>query len=392
MLYSERWGNRVNWFYKAMRRRILISIAVLFYYSGLVALARWWTRRTQACLIILNYHRASGGNLRKHLLYLRKHYNIVPVEDALESLYAPSGQKSQNQRSSLVVTFDDGYYDNYSEALPLAKELQIPLTMYLVPAYIESGRHFWWEEGQHLSQQMPEREVAINGRKYDLTQASGRDELAHVIDYFMRHARSVTEREQFLETVAQTFHITLTPAGRDKPSLPVTWEQVLEMDRSGWITFGGHTMHHPILAYLADEAEVRREVNDCRIVLEQKLGHPVYSFAYPIGQRQHIGDVAIQAVRDAGFKWAMTTLYGFNTPQTDPYRLRRIEVDVDQHWLVVAAETAGLWGFLSRLRWLPFVRKYFMFQSLKWAGKDGVSRPFEDKHISELRKGQVDMH
>src|SRR5690348_10863370 len=165
-----------------MRRRILISLAALLYYSGLVALARWWTRRTQACLIILNYHRASGSNMRKHLLYLRKHYHIMPIEAALESMYAHTGQKAQDRRSSLVLTFDDGYYDNYSEALPLAKELQVPLTIYLVPGYIESGKHFWWEEGQHLSHQTHEREVVINGRKYDLAQQKERKELAHVID------------------------------------------------------------------------------------------------------------------------------------------------------------------------------------------------------------------
>lgn len=344
-----------------MRRRILISIAALFYYSGLVALARWWTRRTKACLIILNYHRASGGDLRGHLLYLRRHYHILPVEEALEALYAPTParSKSQDRRTALVLTFDDGYHDSYSEALPLAKELQIPLAIYLVPGYIESGRHFWWEEGQHLSQQAQEREVVLNGRKYALAQTSDRQELAHVIDSSVRYARSVAEREQFLDNVSQSLDVSLTPAKRDEPSLPVTWEQVQEMDKSGWITFGGHTMHHPILAYLADEAEAQREVTDCRVMLEQKLGHSLYTFAYPVGQNQHISDVAVQAVREAGFKWAMTTSYGFNTRQTDPYRLQRIEVDVDQHWLVVAAETAGLWGFFSRLRWLPFVRKYF---------------------------------
>jgi hypothetical protein len=46
-------------------------------------------------------------------------------------------------------------------------------------------------------------------------------------------------------------------------------------------------------------------------------------------------------VRTAGYDWAVTTVYGFNTAQTDPYLLRRIEVDVDQHWLVLAAKASG---------------------------------------------------
>ncbi len=131
------------------------------------------------------------------------------------------------------------------------------------------------------------------------------------------------------------------------------------MEESGWVSFGAHTQHHPILAYLADPAELQQEVEECRAVLERNLGHPVRTFAYPVGQFQHIGENVLQAVKQAGYTWALTTKYGFNTPHSEPYLLRRIEVDVSQHWLVMAAETAGIWGLFSRLRWVPFIRKYF---------------------------------
>lgn len=98
---------------------------------------------------------------------------------------------------------------------------------------------------------------------------------------------------------------------------------------------------------------------DCRTLLEKQLGHEVRTFAYPVGQMQHINREVIDVVQKAGFIWAFTTHYGINTSECDPYLLRRVEVDVDQHWLVVAAEAAGLWGIFSRLRWLPFIRKYF---------------------------------
>jgi hypothetical protein len=104
--------------------------------------------------------------------------------------------------------------------------------------------------------------------------------------------------------------------------------------------------------------EMQREVSECRANLEQRLNHPVRAFAYPMGQFEHITDDVIHAVREAGYAWAFTTVYGINTPQSDPYRLRRIEVDASQHWLVVAAATAGLWGPFSRLRWVPAIRRY----------------------------------
>src|SRR5205823_14798941 len=111
-----------------------------------------------------------------------------------------------------------------------------------------------------------------------------------------------------------------------------------------WVSFGAHTMHHPILAYLEDAEEVRREVEECRTVLEQRLGHPVRTFAYPIGKSEHIGDQGLWAVRAAGYEWAVTTIEGTNTVQTDPHLLRRLPGDVNLHWLVMASELVGLLG------------------------------------------------
>src|SRR5215813_12380713 len=129
-----------------MRKRILIGIAACLYYSGLVGLMRFSTRHAGRRLIILNYHQATGGDLRRHLLYLRRHYRVLHLEQALEELFAAAkGERSQSpdRRAPLVVTFDDGYRDNYTHGLPLARELQVPLTVFLIPGYVESGNPFW---------------------------------------------------------------------------------------------------------------------------------------------------------------------------------------------------------------------------------------------------------
>ena len=152
-------------------------------------------------------------------------------------------------------------------------------------------------------------------------------------------------------SVRQLLGVPAQVTPEENYALPLNWDEVREMEKSGWVSFGTHTMQHPILAYVADAQEVQDEVEQCRTILEQQLGHPVRTFAYPIGQPQHIGDGIIRVVRQAGYTWALTTTYGFNTPRSHPYLLRRIEADVTQHWLVLAAEAAGLWGFFSRLRW-----------------------------------------
>src|SRR5579883_995035 len=124
-----------------MRKQILLVVAASLYYSGLVALARSLSERKGQRIVVLNYHRATGGDRRRHLLYLRRHYRIMHAEAALEELYGSrkAGQRSSDRRIPLVLTFDDGYRDNYTDGYKLAQELQTPFTLYLIPAYIDKA-------------------------------------------------------------------------------------------------------------------------------------------------------------------------------------------------------------------------------------------------------------
>jgi peptidoglycan/xylan/chitin deacetylase (PgdA/CDA1 family) len=319
------------------------------YYSGLVKLVRSWRRRSGQHLIILNYHSASEGDLRRHLLYLRRHYRILPLEEALEELYAPrrQGKPSQKQLTPLVLTFDDGYRDNYTHAFALACELQIPMTIFLIPGYIGSGRRFWWMEGDHLVQHAQVSDVAIEGRHYDLRCQEERKDLAQAIYTRAIDATSVAEREAFLAMAREALDVPSAITVDEECVL--TWAQICQMEESGWVSFGAHTMHHPVLGYLADPAEVQREVVECRTVIEQHLGHHIRTFAYPVGETKHIGKEAPHVVQKAGYDWALTTIYGVNTPQTDAQQIRRVVVDVGWHWLLLAAAVSGVWQFFFPL-------------------------------------------
>src|SRR5215469_5926950 len=188
-----------------MRRLMGIVVAACFYYSGLVKMARWWRRRSGRCLIILNYHRASGGDLRRHLLYLRRHYRMLPLEEALEELYAPPGARAPacDRRTPLVLTFDDGYHDSYTHGFALARELQVPIAVFLVPGYIDNGHYFWWLEAERLAHHARVSSVTVEGQCYRLDQAGERASLAQALDARLRRAASVAEREEFLTTVRE---------------------------------------------------------------------------------------------------------------------------------------------------------------------------------------------
>ncbi len=331
-------------------KRLEILVGACFYYSGLVGLARFCTRRSGQKLIILCHHRASGGYLWEQLLYLRRHYRLLHLEAALEELYQPPAKqerRTRDNRTLLVVAFDDGYQDNYTTAFRLARELEIPITIFLVPPYLENGRAFSWLAGEdeHFVPYAQVEEVTIEGQTYALNTPDGRQKLTRAIDERARYPTAIARREAYLATVRQELAVPAGLTGGEKRDLALTWEQVAEMESTAWVSVGAHTMNHPVLPCLSDPLEVDYELRESRAVLEKRLGHPVRSFAYPYGE---YGARELGAARTAGYRWAVTTISGLNTAQTDPHQLQRIVVGEHQHWLVIAAKVSGIWELFLR--------------------------------------------
>ncbi len=369
-----------------MRERMRIFAAACFYYTGIVHLVLWWKQRMGKRLTILNYHRAGGPHIQHQLRLLRRHYRILHLEEALDEFYgtqpAPPGARGRHdRRAPLAITFDDGYLDTYTCAWQLACQLRIPITVFLIPGYVESGTYFWWLADDYLAQHSRVETITVENRSYCLKWVEERKALAQLIDQRTRYATSVAEREQFLQYLQEVLKTPLPNRqqyGTVDPSLPINWYEIREMEQSGWVSFGAHTMHHPILAYLSDADEEYREVKQCRDVLEQQLGHPVRCFCYPVGRTEHIGSRTIEAVKRAGYYWALTTLEDVNVPQTDPYLLARLPGDENQHWLVMASELAGLLGNTSRFR-----KKYGkLFKNRRRSGEGRTTQqqsPYETK-------------
>jgi hypothetical protein len=112
------------------------------------------------------------------------------------------------------------------------------------------------------------------------------------------------------------------------PRLLVDWEEVREMAANG-IELGGHTVSHPILSALSGDA-LLNEVQNCKLTIERETGAEASAFAYPVGRAFAYHDAAVEAVKAAGYRFAVTTEYGRNpTPLADPFRLRRIGIGLE---------------------------------------------------------------
>ncbi len=102
----------------------------------------------------------------------------------------------------------------------------------------------------------------------------------------------------------------------------MTWDMIRELDRSGYIEVGAHTVHHVDLSALST-ANAWAEIDGSKTTIEQQIGHVVDAFCYPSGR--YSGSVAAQ-VKQAGFTIATTTNWGFAKAGDNPLLLPRVRI------------------------------------------------------------------
>jgi peptidoglycan/xylan/chitin deacetylase (PgdA/CDA1 family) len=115
------------------------------------------------------------------------------------------------------------------------------------------------------------------------------------------------------------------------------WEEIVELDREGTLTFEAHSLTHPNLIALRDPA-AREEIVGSKAALEARLGRPVQAFSYPTGL---YGIRERELVAAAGFRCAVSCEPGLNTRATDRFALRRRQVDARDTLLDFRAKVGG---------------------------------------------------
>jgi peptidoglycan/xylan/chitin deacetylase (PgdA/CDA1 family) len=172
-------------------------------------------------------------------------------------------------------------------------------------------------------------------------------------------ALPVLETHGFRATVFVTTGVTdgrHTFPWYDRQPPVLGWDEVVALDRGGSLRFEAHTVTHPSLLALDEEA-ARAEIRDCRSELASRLGRDVSAFAYPAGL---YGERERRLVADAGYTAAVSCEPGVNVPSTDRFSLRRRQVDARDRLLDFRAKVGGGHDTPLPLRSLYRRRRYGM--------------------------------
>jgi peptidoglycan/xylan/chitin deacetylase (PgdA/CDA1 family) len=245
----------------------------------------------------------SEETARQCFSYFSRKYNIIGLSDFIDAHEKKDGSKLP--KKALIVTFDDGHIENHA-LLPVVKEHNIPLTIFLCASIVNTNRHYWF--------------------RYE--------------DLFSSNSE--------IKRDANSWHEDLLKYGYEKDR-EFEYPQALQKNHieemKPHVNFQSHTMYHPILPK-CNVSEARTEIFKSKEILEKEFGLKINAIAYPNGD---YSERDILLVKEAGYKCGLTVNFGYNTIKTDIFRLKRLSIYQTDDINEISVKASGVWAFFKTL-------------------------------------------
>jgi peptidoglycan/xylan/chitin deacetylase (PgdA/CDA1 family) len=312
---------------------------------GVPALARW--RRSHR-LAILMFHGVEPeplsspcdwitdvSTLRRQLEYVRRHFEVLPLEVALERL-----RDGTLPKHAAAVTFDDGTRNLLTNAAPVLRELHMPAAVFLATGPMGTTELLWPDRIWSAYQQTAVPEADLTSVGLGVRSLRTEAERIRARDATMDALKRVSDADRIEDVEAVVAALGPEPDVDSGPFQLLSRDEARALAEDGLVTVYPHTVTHPVLSRCDDE-KVDYEVSESCQAVEAIAGREPTIFAYPNGRAPDFTDRDKEALRRYGIRWAVTTVNGFADRRSDPLALPRIAFAPDQSTSMFKLKVSG---------------------------------------------------
>lgn len=291
---------------------------------------------------VLLYHRICRLNIdtwrlaitpevfEEHIKFLKENYDILRLEDAWES--------SRNR--SVVITFDDGYADNFLYALPILEKYKVPATIFVSTGNIGTANEFWWDELERIiccNPRLPE-DIRYAGQNFHVATVAEREKACYAIHPILKEMLPA-DREKVLHDMSVEWDAS--KEGRPE-NRSLTKEELKEMSSSPYITIGGHTVTHSSLAFESENLQ-KYEIEKSKVDIEKIIGKKIDVFSHPFGQKEDFTARTIEIAKSCGYKKIAAAYGGITGANGDDFYIPRNGIASGTSLAELKKHVRGLW-------------------------------------------------
>lgn len=288
----------------------------------------------QKILMVLNYHRigdpwespydpgvfsSTDEEFDWQIEYLKHRYYMTTLEEAIAMACGDTAI-----RTSVLITFDDGYLDNYRLAFPVLRSHGVQGVFFLPTSFVGTSHVPWWDVIAYIIRNSRKDVIRLQYPEqieFDLK----RQGVAHVIMKVLQLYKkpAMTLHERFVSDLEAACGTSAPSPNAERCFM--NWGEAREMQEGG-MAFGSHTHTHEILSKLSVERQ-REEACVSREALEKQLNRRIDVLAYPVGGRHCFTSETMNALKASGYRAAFSFYGGFNrAANTQPFDIRRVGV------------------------------------------------------------------
>ena len=284
------------------------------------------------CAILL-YHRVtnyetdpqllcvSPKNFNDQLQILKNKYNVLTIEELTS--YLTSNKKIP--KNSVAITFDDGYADNYLEALPILEKHKLQALFYVMTGNLNSEEEYWWDKMERiflLSNKPSVYQFEFKDQIFDISDwnQKNREKIYNDLLPLLRRMNS-KERDLIIKNFEHIFNVI-----PNRPShRAMSFDELKKMHTSESAVIGIHTNLHPSLGSLSYEEQLF-EINTSKNILERELSEKIDHFSYPFGTNSDFNDDTINICKTLKISVAAANYPAIANKRSDKYRFPRFLV------------------------------------------------------------------
>jgi peptidoglycan/xylan/chitin deacetylase (PgdA/CDA1 family) len=300
-------------------------------------------------LVVFTYHRiaepgadpyydpvisATPDSFQVQVDEIRRRMRVLTLDEAMGRI-ASGGPWPE---PAALITFDDGYRDNFEVAAPILRDRDIPATFFLPTAFLETPRLPWWDQVACIIKQTRVRRLDVPPLRLDLDATPRSEAIRATIAAFLDE--TISDGPCFLEMLADRAEVTLDDEASAR-ALFASWDQVRQQTKPDTgLSVGSHGHSHRKLAGLDTDSQ-RRELADSKSILEERLGREVAALAYPYGWPGAYTMETKTLAAEAGYRAAFAAIGGVNRPDSlDPFEIRRLNVGSGDSAILLRARAA----------------------------------------------------
>lgn len=244
----------------------------------------------------------------------------------LDEVYETSRKNIDFKDYSYVITFDDGFYNNFKIAAPILKKKKLSATFYITTSFIDKNEISWIDKIELMVEKIKSNKIInIFNKNFKISNnKKSKISFLNSVRYFAKKEPTnfnllvlrIKDQLKFTGKLSNLNNII------DKK---MSWSNIKELNNNKNFTIGAHSVNHSILSFLK-YLEAKREIIESINTIKKRAKINIKHFSYPEGLKHTYGKREITLLKKKGIILSPSAEFGVNSKKTDLFNLKRVFV------------------------------------------------------------------